>query len=155
MRLEPYRWRLSPSWLAHLYKAVVRQHHTELIPILRPLLAPDAVIFDVGAHAGQFAKLFAKLAPAGRVWSFEPGSYARSILRLSLCLNRIDNVTVVPMGLGESCAIGTLTLPIKRRGSFGFGLAHLGQTEERWRRVAAEPIALGTIDRFVETQGIT
>jgi FkbM family methyltransferase len=154
MRLEPYRWRLSSSWLAHLYKAVARQHHKELVPILRPLLAPDAVIFDVGAHAGQFAKLFAHLAPAGRVWSFEPGSYARSILRLSLWLNRIGNVTIVPMGLGETCAIGTLALPIKRPGVFGFGLAHLGQSEERWTHVAVEPIALGTIDRFVETQGI-
>jgi hypothetical protein len=129
MRLEPYRWRLSPSWLAHLYKAVMRQHHKELIPILRPLLAPDAVIFDVGAHAGQFAKLFAQLAPAGRVWSFEPGSYARSILALSLWLNRIANVTIVPMALGETCTIGTLTLPIKRPGAFVFGLAHLGQSE--------------------------
>jgi FkbM family methyltransferase len=155
MQREPYRWRLSPSWLTHLYKAVVRQHHRELVPILRPLLRSDAVIFDVGAHAGQFARLFARLAPTGQIWSFEPGGYARSLLRLSLWLHRITHVTVVPMGLGESCTISTLTLPIKRRGSFGFGLAHLGQSEERWRRVAVEPIALGTIDRFVETQAVT
>jgi FkbM family methyltransferase len=154
MQIEPYRWHLTPSWVAHLYKAVTQQHHKELIPILRSVLRPDAVIFDVGAHAGQFAKLFASLAPAGRIWSFEPGSYARSILGMALWLNRVSNVTVVPMGLGETCAIGTLTLPVKRPGSFGFGLAHLGPSEARWSRVAAEPIALGTIDRFVETQRI-
>jgi FkbM family methyltransferase len=154
MQVDPYRWHLTPSWLAHLYKAVTQQHHKELIPILRSVLRPDAVIFDVGAHAGQFAKLFASLAPAGRIWSFEPGSYARSILGMALWLNRVGNVTVVPMGLGESCSIGTLTLPVKRPGSYGFGLAHLGPSEARWSRVAAEPIALGTIDRFVESQSI-
>jgi len=154
MQVEPYRWRLTPTYLAHLYKAVTQQHHRELLPILRPLLPRDAVIFDVGAHAGQFAKLFALLAPEGRIWSFEPGSYARSILRMALWLNRVGNVSVVPMGLGEAPGIGTLNLPIKRPGSFGFGLAHLGAGEERWSRVAAEPIALGSIDAFAAAQGV-
>ena len=30
---------------------------------------------DVGAHAGQFTKLFARLAAGGRVYAIEPGSY--------------------------------------------------------------------------------
>jgi FkbM family methyltransferase len=154
MQAEPYRWRLTPTYLAHLYKAVAQQHHRELLPILRRLVPRDGIIFDVGAHAGQFAKLFAQVAPAGRVWSFEPGSYARSILGAALWANRIDNVTVVPIGLGEACAIGTLTVPVKRPGSFGFGLAHLGGAEARWSRVATEPIALGTIDDFVDAQDI-
>jgi FkbM family methyltransferase len=154
MHIDPYRWRLTPTYLAHLYKAVGQQHHRELIPILRSLLAPDAVIFDVGAHAGQFAKLFSRLAPEGRVWSFEPGSYARSILRTALWLNGIANVCVVPIGLGDRAGIGTLSLPEKRPGSFGFGLAHLGDAEARWRRVAVEPIALGTIDDFACSQTI-
>jgi FkbM family methyltransferase len=154
MQVEPYRWRLSPSYLAHLYKAVAQQHHKELLPLLRPLVAPDAVVFDIGAHAGQFAKLFARLAPQGRVWSFEPGGYARSILRTALWLNGIGNVGVVPMGLGDGFGIATLHLPVKRRGSLGFGLAHLGASEARWDRVAAEPILLGTLDGFVQSQGI-
>jgi FkbM family methyltransferase len=154
MQVEPYRWRLSPTYLAHLYKAVTRQHHKELLPVLGRLLPRDAVIFDVGAHAGQFAKLFARLAPEGRIWSFEPGSYARSILRVSLWLNGVANVSVVPMGLGQAAGIGSLSLPVKRPGSFGFGLAHLGAAETRWSRVAVEPIALGTIDDFAAAQGI-
>jgi FkbM family methyltransferase len=154
MQVVPYRWRPSPTYLAHLYKAVSQQHHKELIPILRPLLPRDAVIFDVGAHAGQFAKLFARLAPEGQIWSFEPGGYARSILRPALWLNGIANVTVVPMGLGEAFGIGTLNLPEKRPGSYGFGLAHLGESEARWARVAAEPILLGTIDGFAAAQRV-
>jgi FkbM family methyltransferase len=154
MQVEPYRWRLSAGYLAHLWKAVTQQHHRELLPLLKPLVPGDAVVFDVGAHAGQFAKLFGRLAPQGRVWSFEPGSYARSILRPALSLNGVGNVTVVPMGLGERFGIGTLNLPVKRSGSFGFGLAHLGESEARWSRIAAEPIVIGTLDGFVASQAI-
>ena len=152
MQVDPYRWRLTLTYVAHLWKAVTQQHHLELLPLLATLVPRDAVILDVGAHAGQFAKLFARLAPKGRIWSFEPGSYARSILRVALWLNRVGNVTVVPIGLGEAAGIATLTLPVKRPGSYGFGLAHLGAAEARWERVAAEPIAIGTVDLFAEAQ---
>ena len=60
------------DWLRHLGVACFQQHHTELTPVFRPLIAPDAVVIDVGAHAGQFSKLFAGLAPQGRVYAFEP-----------------------------------------------------------------------------------
>ena len=62
------------------------------------------------------------------------------------------NATIVPIALGERLGIGTLNLPVKRPGSYGFGLAHLGAVEARWSRVAAEPIAIGTIDEFVQSQ---
>lgn len=35
-------------------------------------LRPDSVVFDVGAHFGFYSLLFARLAPAGVVVSFEP-----------------------------------------------------------------------------------
>ncbi|HVJ54934.1 MAG TPA: FkbM family methyltransferase [Aliidongia sp.] len=154
MQIEPFRWSPSGTYIAHLWKAATQQHHRELLPALRRLIPRDAVIFDVGAHAGQFAKLFASLAPDGRVWSFEPGSYARSILRVALWLNRVRNVSVVPMGLGETQGVASLSLPVKRPGSYGFGLAHLGAAEARWSRVAVEPIALTTLDGFAAAQGI-
>jgi FkbM family methyltransferase len=154
MQVEPFRWRPSGTYLAHLWKAVTQQHHKALLPTLRRLVPRDAVIFDVGAHAGQFAKLFAGLAPDGRIWSFEPGSYARSILRVALWLNGIRNVSVAPMALGETPGVGTLSVPVKRPGSYGFGLAHLGAAETRWQRIAAEPIALATIDGFAAAQAI-
>ncbi len=154
MQSEPFRWQPSATYFAHLWKAVTQQHHKALMPALARAIPPDAVILDVGAHAGQFAKLFAKLAPEGRIWSFEPGSYARSILRAALWLNGVRNVSVVPMGLGESAGVATLSLPVKRPGSYGFGLAHLGAAEARWQRIAVEPIAVSTIDLFAAAQGI-
>jgi FkbM family methyltransferase len=147
--MEPYRWRLSGSFLAHLFKAAAKQHHRALAPTFARLIPADAVVFDVGAHAGQYTKLFARSAPGGRVYAFEPGSYARSILRIVVWLHRLDNVTVMPMALGAASGIAPMTVPVKRRGSLGFGLAHLGAPQARWQAVAEEFVPVATIDATV------
>jgi FkbM family methyltransferase len=146
VRLESYRWRLSGSFAAHMFKATTQQHHRALASTIARLVPPAAVVFDVGAHAGQYTKLFAQTALAGRVYAFEPGSYARAILRTVVWLHRLANVTVVPMALGAVSGVETLSVPLKRRGSYGFGLSHLGTPQKRWPAVAQELVAVTTID---------
>ena len=146
MRTEPYRWRLSGSFLAHLFKATTQQHHRALAPAIVRLVPQDGVVFDVGAHAGQYTKLFARAAPRGRVLAFEPGSYARAILRIAVRLRRLANITVAPLALGAACGVDILSVPVKARGSYGFGLSHLGRPNHRWDRVARELVAVATID---------
>jgi FkbM family methyltransferase len=153
MEAPYFSWHVSPTWLAHLFKAVAKQHHQELIPVFARYIAADAVVFDVGAHAGQFAKIYARLAAKGRVYAFEPGTYARSVLRVALYLNGLRNVAIVPMGLGEAAGLGLMTLPVKRPGSYGFGLAHLGQ-HDRPGEIRQEAIALTTIDDFARLVGL-
>lgn len=149
-----YRGRVTAGYFAHLFKAVCKQHHRELLPLLRPIIPADAIVFDVGAHAGQFTKLFATLTPRGFVFAFEPGSYARGILRIAVRLNRLDNVVILPLGLGEGCGVATLTVPVRRTGSYGFGLAHLGAADDR-RRAESETVALATLDSVVESLRLT
>jgi FkbM family methyltransferase len=146
VRADPYRWRLSGSFVAHLFKATAQQHHRALAPTIARLVPPAAVVFDVGAHAGQFTKLFARAASTGQVYAFEPGSYARSILRAVVWVHRLANVSVVPMALGAAGGLGSLSVPVKKSGSYGFGLSHLGRPENRWPAVAKELVALTTID---------
>jgi FkbM family methyltransferase len=146
VRIAPYRWRLSGSFLAHLFKAATKQHHRALVPMLARLVPPDAVVFDVGAHAGQYTKLFARAAPCGRVYAFEPGSYARSILRAVVWLHGLANVSVLPMALGADTGMAMMTLPVKRRGSLAFGLAHLGAPQDRWPAVTQELVPVTTLD---------
>ena len=146
----PYlRLRLSPTYVAHLFKAICKQHHRQILPMLRRMIPEDGIVFDAGAHAGQYAKLFSRLAPRGAVYAFEPSSYARSILRVALALNRCRNVAVLPMGLGAREGSEVLSLPVKRPGSYGFGLAHLGP-ETRWAQVEREVVPITTLDRAVE-----
>jgi FkbM family methyltransferase len=149
VRVQPYRWRPSASFIAHLFKAASKQHHRRLIPVLARLLPEDAVVFDVGAHAGQYTKLFARIAGRGRVYAFEPQTYARSILRTVVWLHGLANVAILPMALGAAPGIVIMTVPVKRRRSFAFGLAHLGAPEARWQVLANEPVALTTLDMAV------
>jgi FkbM family methyltransferase len=123
MKLTP---RQRASWLAHLYKAAVQQHHRELTAMFARHISADAVVVDVGAHAGQFTKLFARLAPRGRVYALEPSAYARSILLRALAFNRLANVTVVAAGLSDRPGAAVLHTPLKRSTALGFGVAHLG-----------------------------
>jgi FkbM family methyltransferase len=146
MRTEPYRWRLSPGYAAHLWKALTQQHHRELLPLFQRFIPADGVVVDVGAHAGQFAKLFARCAPSGQVYAVEPSAYARSILSTVVRLHRLGNVAIMPVALGAETRESRLSTPIKASGSHGFGLAHLGEPEDRWQRVATETVRETTLD---------
>ena len=154
VRVEPYRWRLSGSFLAHLTKAAAKQHHRALIPTLAQLIPKDGVVFDIGAHAGQYTKLFAIAAARGRIYAFEPGSYARSILRTVVWLRGLANVTVLPLALGAAPGLTVMSLPVKRRASFAFGLAHLGSPIDRWPAVAQELVSMTTIDTVSRSLGL-
>ena len=146
-----FRQRLT--WAAHFFKALAYQYHRDFGERVAGLIPSDAVIVDVGAHSGQFAKLFARLAPKGRVYAFEPGAYALSILRPVLRLRGFRNVVVVPLGLSDRPGSETLSLPLKKRGSVGFGLAHIG-AEISGRTTIVQQIALTTLDAFAAEQGL-
>ena len=149
----PLRGRARLTFWAHLYKAITSQHHLELIPILRPLLPPDGIVFDVGAHAGQMAKLFALMAPKGHVHAFEPGAYALSILRPMVWLKGSGRISIDPIAFGAEPGTLTLSTPIKRSGSLGFGLSHLGHGGEG-DNVYKHEVEVETIDRFVAAKGL-
>lgn len=133
------------SWCAHFWKAATQQHHRAYAPLFRRFVPHDGVVFDVGAHAGQFTKLLAGIARDGRVYSFEPGGYALSILRRVVALRRLRNVEVCPFGLSDRAHTETLHVPLKRSGSMGFGLSHFGAET---RASVGETVSLSTIDAF-------
>ena len=146
--------RARATWLAHAWKALTRQHHMELAAVLRRFIPGDAVVFDVGGHAGQFTKLFSRLAPAGKVYAFEPSEYARSILTLALRAHRLTGVEVVAAALGDAESSLTLTTPLKSAGSVRFGLAHLGGPESPGEG-RTETVPVTTIDTFAASRGVT
>ncbi|MDX2233553.1 MAG: FkbM family methyltransferase [Hyphomonadaceae bacterium] len=148
-----FRQRLG--WVAHVFKAATQNHHPELERLFAPLIARDAVIADVGAHGGQFSKMFARLAPEGAVHAFEPAPYARAVLAPALAWNRYSHVTVHPFGLSDAPGHFTLSTPLKRgRAEVGFGLAHLG-TDDDPRPMRTETIEVRTLDDFAQSAGLT
>lgn len=150
MRLTP---RQRASWLAHVFKAATRQHHRELRALFWRYVPPDANVIDIGAHAGQFSKLFSRMAPKGHIYAFEPSAYARSIMAPALRLNGISNVTLMAMGLSDKPGASTLHTPLKRSGSLGFGTAHLGEADGSDFRMD-QGVTLTTLDLFVSAHGL-
>ncbi len=150
---ERLGWHGRATYLAHLYKACVQQHHRDLTGLFRRLLTPDAVVVDVGAHGGQFAKLFARLVPAGAVHAFEPSGYARSILRRAVRFNRLAHVRIHAFGLSDEPGERLLTTPIKRSGAAGFGTASLVDGALAAAGIA-EPVALRRLDDVVLELGL-
>lgn len=144
-----FRQRLG--WIAHVFKAATQNHHPELERLFAPMIAKDAVIADVGAHGGQFSKMFARLAPNGQIYAFEPASYARAVLEPALRWNGFSHVAVQPYGLSDAPGHFTLSTPLKRgRAEVGFGLAHLG-TDDDPRPMRTETIEVRTLDTFADT----
>ncbi|TDI59402.1 MAG: FkbM family methyltransferase [Alphaproteobacteria bacterium] len=149
--------RQRATYLAHLHKAIFRSYHAQLVPYLTTIIPANGTVVDVGAHAGQFTKIFARLAPRGRVYAFEPSSYARSILSRVCTIRRLRNVAIVPAGLGAAVERLELNIPLKHSGSLGFGSSHLSPDrarESRARAILTETIEVETLDCFAEARGL-
>ena len=72
------------------------------IALLRKLIRPGMVCWDIGANIGFFTCLFSSLTgPGGKVVAFEPLSATREMLRENLALNRLSNVQVLPVAIGS------------------------------------------------------
>lgn len=116
----------------------------------------DAVILDVGANIGVMTLQFAKLAPRGRVYAFEPTHYAFRRLQVNLGLNpalaaRVTALqTFVSMSNGDRPA-----LPVyaswKVDGTHGGDRhpVHLGTAS------SAEGVGATTLDELAATRGLT
>jgi FkbM family methyltransferase len=68
-------------------------YEPQVMAALRRLLAPDAVVFDVGANIGVFALVMSRLVPRGRVFAFEPAPENFAYLLENVARNGADNVT--------------------------------------------------------------
>lgn len=88
----------------------------------RPLLAwferhvrPGETWIDVGAHYGYTAFALARLVGMrGRVFTFEPVSETARCVDQGARLNHLDQVTVLPLGLGAARTIEARRLPLRR-----------------------------------------
>ena len=106
--------RIVTSW--HDYPAAITGR-TEL-----PLLAwfkaharTGQTWLDVGGHYGYTALALAEcVGPAGRVFTFEPVVASAGCIAQTRVANKLDQITVVPLGLGSPESLDVKRLPITR-----------------------------------------
>jgi FkbM family methyltransferase len=143
--------------LAHLYKALFRQHHRELLPAFAAVLDDQAVVIEAGGHAGQFTKLLAGHLSRGQVLTFEPGSYAFGILERVMRWRTGGRARAFKAALGREEGTVELLVPVKASGSVRFGLSHVaGRPGEAPADLPArrEAVRQTTVDRVVAEENL-
>lgn len=110
---------------------------------LQRLLQPGGVFYDVGANAGFFTVLAARLVgPQGKVFAFEPVPESADALREQIALNGFFWCEVVPCAVGSHRATRTL--------SYSPGRPEMGRLDNKWTSSELEiNVETLTFDDFV------
>lgn len=66
-----------------------------------PLIGPDDVVFDIGAHGGLWTSALCKAAPKGHVYAFEALPYYAGVLKLTARLCGWRNASVINKAVQE------------------------------------------------------
>ncbi|MCJ7643549.1 MAG: FkbM family methyltransferase [Candidatus Aminicenantes bacterium] len=77
-------------------------NEARILRLLLEVLKPRDTVYDIGANIGTHTVFIAKrIGPSGQVISFEPDSDIAQILEGHVRLNRLKNVTVFRLALGN------------------------------------------------------
>jgi FkbM family methyltransferase len=119
------------------------------INIVRKLVKPGDVFFDVGASIGVYSLIASQLVgSSGTVHGFEPASYAYEVLLKNVKLNGITNVVANQIAVSEQTGETEFFLNLDS------GLASLGQTG-RGQVVGTEKVLSISLDEYVKQPKIS
>ena len=91
------------DWAVGARIAVKRRYEPHVVAVFRQLLAPGAVVVDVGANAGYYSlAAAARVGRAGQVYAFEPGAISCRLLERSAAANGFANVQVFECAASDS-----------------------------------------------------
>ncbi len=117
------------------------------VPVQQALtgnLAPDDVVYDIGANIGYFTMLAARrVGRGGQVYAFEPVARNAAAIGRSARLNGFDGVTVFEKAVGATAGMAELNIA---RHIGGAMLASIGAPPDRRGSVEVEVVV---IDDFI------
>jgi FkbM family methyltransferase len=126
-----------------------RERHD--VSFLLSVLEPGMIFFDTGTNAGLIAIGAAKKIGGKGVFAFEPCSSTCELLKRNLLLNRLADVNVVQMALGDS--VGEGMLQVNARGKDGLNtLGHATHPDSKV--VGQEDVRITTVDVFMKDHNI-
>lgn len=97
---RPDTYLFMNSGREHAIKFGPEQYEPEISYLIDYLIRDDDVVLDIGANVGLHTVAFARKASSGHVYSFEPVAEMADRLSANVALNGLENVTLVPCGLG-------------------------------------------------------
>ena len=107
-------FRIVTSW--HDYPAAILGYtERSLLEWFENNILPGETWLDVGAHYGYTAIALSKcVGPTGSVYAFEPSIRTAGYLVQTRAKNDLQQLTVIPFGLGGMDDLEILTLPVDR-----------------------------------------
>jgi FkbM family methyltransferase len=95
------------------FNARFRNKFDQEVRKLLPFIPPNAVIFDVGANHGRFAKALAKIHGGScSVFAFEPLEYNYTLAKS--VLSGFKNVKLFPVALSDKAGEERLYVPVRK-----------------------------------------
>ncbi|MDA0833993.1 MAG: FkbM family methyltransferase [Planctomycetota bacterium] len=139
------------NWVALCVKSFYRRKERARVLQLAEFIPPHAVVFDIGANAGSFAKEFCRIHDKScQVYCFEPVAYTHSIL--SLVMRYYSNSVVEKLALTERNGALDISIPVKSSGRMGVALSHFG--DETRRDFVRESVSTMRLDDYVRDNGV-
>jgi FkbM family methyltransferase len=125
--------------------AVEGVHEPLLTHLWRNLVESGMTVVDVGANLGYFALIAAqRVGPRGKVIAFEPAPASRGLLQRNVLENRVENVQISDLAIGDRSGGGRLQL---------FGHANWNSLVAREGALDAVEVRVETLDRALEREG--
>jgi FkbM family methyltransferase len=115
------------------------------IDLVKKLVKPGDVVLDIGANIGYYSVILAKaVGVTGKIFAFEPTHWYRTVLERNVEANKLQNITIVPIGLSNSAQI--LDIDIFHSS------ATLHAADDTEKPLSSESIRLEPLDTFVAAQ---
>lgn len=110
--------------------------------ILKNYAGKNSNFIDVGANLGYFSCLFGVMAGNGQVISIEPEPNNLALLRSNIDINKLSNVSVFPVAVGDKPGVATLNM---------YGKRNLGRHSLlKVRSEQSIDVVVSTIDELIE-----
>lgn len=95
--------------LKHLLGADSEHEFSKLLP---QIVSESDCILDIGANIGQWALILSKLAPKGKIYSFEPIKSNYLILEKVISKMNLNNVSAFNIGLSNKSESAIMNIPV-------------------------------------------
>ncbi len=118
------------------------RYEPHVMQVLSELVHTTDVCIDIGANIGVLTLLFARLAPEGRVYAFEPGDTSFAYLSRNVADADAANVDAAQLGVYDRT--GALTLQVSPSHPGG---AYISQTDAH--ESASESVPVTRLDDWV------
>ncbi len=138
--------RFPPKW-SRYYEA---EYEPETFDFFHENLKPGDTVLDIGGHIGLFAVTTAKLVgPTGKVFTFEPTPFTRSVLEEVVALNDCGDIVEIR---GEAVSSKRGETVFYDTGSEISNANSLVRSELSKTEI---PITLISVDEFVRERGLS